>query len=114
MLIGYIRITGDRHLDEAIEHALAQANCTAIYSDQAGGRDRPGLQAAFRAIKPGDALCVGQLAQFGIGAGGLIKLVGELRDRGLQYCRAGGRDRYAVGSRLEFLRALSGAGSGGA
>jgi DNA invertase Pin-like site-specific DNA recombinase len=77
--IGYQR--GDDPAD-----ADALAGVDKIYRDRptlSPGGGRPGLIAAVRALRLGDALCVARLATFGLGTRALLTLSTELRHRGV-------------------------------
>jgi DNA invertase Pin-like site-specific DNA recombinase len=86
-LIGYVRVsTPDQSLD-LHRDALAKAGCERIFTDKASGArvDRRELARALSHLHPGDTLVVWKLDRLGRTVHGLIELVGDLRERGVQF-----------------------------
>lgn len=86
MLLGYARIsTEDQKLDLQLE-ALARAGVDErrIYRDSASGAtaDRPGLEAALIALRPGDVLVVWRLDRLGRSLKDLIALTERINEAG--------------------------------
>ena len=91
MLIGYARVSkgdGSQALDLQVD-ALREAGVGErhIYSDMASGAksDRPGLDAALRALRSGDTLVVWKLDRLGRSVRHLVEVVNGLRDRGVHF-----------------------------
>jgi DNA invertase Pin-like site-specific DNA recombinase len=86
-LIGYARVsTPDQSLDLQRD-ALAKAGCERVFNDKASGArsDRRGLARALSHVRAGDTLVVCKLDRLGRTVRGLIDLVGDLRQRGVQF-----------------------------
>jgi DNA invertase Pin-like site-specific DNA recombinase len=66
---------------------LAKAGCERVFIDKASGTrsDRRGLARALSHVHPGDTLVVWKLDRLGRTVRGLIDLVGDLRERGVQF-----------------------------
>jgi DNA invertase Pin-like site-specific DNA recombinase len=87
MLIGYARVsTEDQNLDLQRD-ALTKAGCEKIFEDKvSGARDeRPGLTDALSHLRPGDCLVVYKLDRLGRTTRGLIDMVAELQERGVEF-----------------------------
>ena len=87
MLIGYARVsTDDQNLDLQRD-ALAKAGCEKVFEDKISGArdDRPGLTDALSHLRAGDCLVVYKLDRLGRTMRGLIDMVTELRDRGVDF-----------------------------
>jgi DNA invertase Pin-like site-specific DNA recombinase len=87
MLIGYARVsTQDQNLDLQ-RAALEQACCEKIFEDQMSGTraERPGLKLALEVLRKGDMLVIWKLDRLGRSVKGLVDLVGELSDQGIQF-----------------------------
>ena len=87
--IGYARVSTreevqlfDRQVD-----ALKAAGCERTFEDRASGvlADRPGLKACLNHLRRGDVLVVLDLDRLGQRAGELIRLVDDLRARGIGF-----------------------------
>lgn len=67
--------------------ALRTAGCERIFEDMASGslQSRPGLDEAMQFARPGDELVVWKLDRVGRSLPHLVKLMGELRDRGIGF-----------------------------
>lgn len=83
MRIGYARVsTDDQNLD--LQHdALRAAGCADIYSDKISGTktQRPELDNALRALRPGDTLVVWRLDRLGRSLKHLVDIVTDLDKR---------------------------------
>ena len=87
MLIGYARIsTDDQNLDLQLD-ALKAAGCYQVCTDQLSGaaKHRPGLEEAFKYLRPGDTLVVWKLDRLGRTVKGLVDLVEELQAKEIQF-----------------------------
>ncbi|RQS52762.1 recombinase family protein [Burkholderia sp. Bp8986] len=87
MKVGYARVsTDEQHLDLQL-NALQQSGCDRIFSDRgiSGARtDRPGLQQALAALRPGDTLTVWKLDRLGRSLSHLVSVIGELNLTGVR------------------------------
>lgn len=87
MKVGYARVsTDEQHLDLQL-NALQQSGCDQIFSDRgiSGARtDRPGLQHALAALRPGDTLTVWKLDRLGRSLSHLVSVIGELNLAGVR------------------------------
>ncbi|WP_175771986.1 recombinase family protein [Paraburkholderia phenazinium] len=85
-IIGYARVsTFDQTID--LQHdALKAAGATTIYEDKASGKnaDRPELLHCLKALREGDTLVVWRLDRLGRNLRDLIRIVGELDERGVK------------------------------
>ena len=87
MLIGYARVsTEDQSLDLQLD-ALRQAGCERVFTDKASAAKthRPGLSEAQSHLRAGDLLVVWKLDRLGRSVKGLVNLVGELDQQGVQF-----------------------------
>lgn len=87
MLIGYARVsTDDQNLDLQLD-ALKAAGCEQTYADKLGGavKLRPGLDEAFKYLRPGDTLVIWKLDRLGRTVKGLVDLVEDLQARDIQF-----------------------------
>ena len=87
MRIGYARVsTEDQSLDLQLD-ALRQAGCERVFTDQASAvkPHRPGLSEARSHLREGDVLVVWKLDRLGRSVKGLVDLVGELAQQGVQF-----------------------------
>ena len=87
MLIGYARVsTEDQSLDLQLD-ALRQAGCKRVFTDKASATRayRPGLSEARAQLREGDVLVVWKLDRLGRSVKGLVDLVGELAEEGVQF-----------------------------
>ena len=89
MKIGYCRVSTSEQtvLSQRIE--LEKAGCEMIFEDRMTGTrmDRPGLEAALSHLRPNadDCLVVWKLDRLGRGLKGLVTLIGELEEKGIQF-----------------------------
>src|SRR5690349_3526575 len=89
MLVGYVRVStaDERQSTDLQRDALRAAGVDDrhIHEDKAsGGRDdRPGLKACLEYLKAGDVLVVWRLDRLGRSLAHLVKIVTELRARGV-------------------------------
>jgi DNA invertase Pin-like site-specific DNA recombinase len=87
MLVGYARVsTMDQNLDLQ-RTALAKAGCGKIYEDRLSGTraERPGLKLTLEVLRDGDMLVVWKLDRLGRSVKGLVDLVNQLAERGVQF-----------------------------
>ena len=87
MLIGYARVsTEDQNLDLQID-ALKQAGCDKIIEETASGTktDRSGLEKVLEHLRKGDTLVVWKLDRLGRSLQHLIKIVNDLREKGIYF-----------------------------
>jgi DNA invertase Pin-like site-specific DNA recombinase len=87
VLIGYARVsTEDQSLDLQLD-ALRQAGCERVFTDKASAAKthRPGLSEAQSHLRAGDLLVVWKLDRLGRSVKGLVDLVGELDQQGVQF-----------------------------
>lgn len=87
MLVGYARVsTMDQNLDLQLT-ALTNAGCGKIYEDRLSGTraDRPGLKLTLEVLRDGDMLVVWKLDRLGRSVKGLVDLVNQLAERGVQF-----------------------------
>jgi DNA invertase Pin-like site-specific DNA recombinase len=66
---------------------LLAAGCEKLFEEQISSRkaQRPQLRAALGYVREGDALVVWKLDRFGRSLQGLIGLVGDLKERGVEF-----------------------------
>jgi DNA invertase Pin-like site-specific DNA recombinase len=88
-LVGYARVSTESQelplqLDALRNHGVANE---LIFTDKASGakRDRPGLDACFQELRPGDVLLVWRLDRLGRSVRHLVTLIDEFRDRGVGF-----------------------------
>ena len=87
MLIGYARVsTEDQSLDLQLD-ALRQAGCTRVFTDRASSArtHRHGLSEVQSHLREGDILVVWKLDRLGRSVKGLVNLVGEFAQQGVQF-----------------------------
>ena len=87
MLVGYARVsTMDQNLDLQ-RTALTKAGCGKIYEDRLSGTraERPGLKLTLEVLRDGDMLVVWKLDRLGRSVKGLVDLVNQLAERGVQF-----------------------------
>lgn len=91
MLIGYMRVSknnGSQMLDLQRDALIAAGvSQDRIYHDLASGKkdERPGLQACFKALQPGNTLVVWSLDRLGRDLKHLVTLVDQLRQRQISF-----------------------------
>ena len=89
MKIGYVRVsTEDQKLDLQID-ALRAAGCERIFSDHgvSGARaDRPGLDDALAALRPGDQFIVWKLDRAGRSVHHLAELLRFFQEMDVEFC----------------------------
>ena len=118
MRIGYARVsTHEQNLDMQLD-ALTKVGCERVYQDRVSGakEDRPGLEQALHALRPGDTLVVWKLDRLGRSILHLIEVVNSLSDQnvgfhsvteGIDTSTNGGRFVYNIFASLaEFERGL--------
>tara|TARA_B110000977_G_C11007471_1_gene466321 strand:+ start:32 stop:619 length:588 start_codon:yes stop_codon:yes gene_type:complete len=110
MLIGYMRISSidgkrqntDLQMDALSKYGVDQRN---IYDDWASGikDNRKGLLAALKYLQKGDTLVVWKLDRLGRSLSHLVKLINELKERGIGFCSlTEGIDTSTVSGQLQF------------
>lgn len=81
-VIGYARfINSDDFEQQQAQHDLVILGIDALYKDV--GRSHTGLKAALKSLRQGDCLVVTRLSQFHLNLRDLLKLVAELRGKGI-------------------------------
>lgn len=87
MLVGYARVSANDQNPELQRLALTEVGCDEIYEDQMNGTwsERPGLIRLLEMLRVGDTLVVWRLDRLGRNIKGLMDLVGELSNRGIQF-----------------------------
>ena len=88
-LIGYARVsTDDQSLDLQMQ-ALQEIGCLKIFTDQVSGattpHQRPGLQKVLSHLRENDTLVVWKLDRLGRSVKGLVDLVNELHEMGVEF-----------------------------
>jgi DNA invertase Pin-like site-specific DNA recombinase len=87
MRIGYARVsTSDQSLNLQ-KDALQAAGCGQLFTDVVSGvkTERPGLNAALQACRPGDILVVWKLDRLGRSLPDLVQTLGNLAERGIGF-----------------------------
>ncbi|WP_313352165.1 recombinase family protein [Paracoccus sp. (in: a-proteobacteria)] len=88
MLIGYARVsTDDQRLDLQLA-ALKAAGCDKMYQDHGAtgsNMERPGLEAAIKALGPGDTLVVWRLDRLGRSLTDLVQFIDDLGAKGCEF-----------------------------
>lgn len=105
-LIGYARVsTEDQKLDLQLD-ALVRAGCERVHKDHgvSGGKaERPGLDAALRALRHGDVLIVYKLDRLGRSVLHLADLLARMDKDGIHFCSlTEGINTTTPGGRLVF------------
>jgi DNA invertase Pin-like site-specific DNA recombinase len=85
--IGYARVSTTDQSTDLQADALTLAGAARIFIDHASGAttDRPALISCLEYLNPGDTLLVWRIDRLGRSITDLIKLVSDLRDRGIQF-----------------------------
>ncbi|ABL68212.1 recombinase family protein [Paracoccus denitrificans] len=106
MKVGYARVsTEDQKLDLQIA-ALRRAGCQKIFKDRGisgSSMERPGMKSMLRSLRPGQTLVVWRLDRLGRSLSGLVLLIEELGERGVEFqslCES--LDTASSGGRLVF------------
>lgn len=87
MIIGYARVsTLDQKIDLQ-EDDLKKAGCEHIFVEHMSGGidDRPVLKEALEYLQKGDTLVVWKLDRLGRSVGHLVKVINELKERGVHF-----------------------------
>lgn len=87
MLIGYARVsTDDQDLQLQLD-ALQKVKCKRLFTDKMTGatQDRPGLNDALSHLRAGDTLVVWKLDRLGRTVKGLVDLVTDLENQGVNF-----------------------------
>lgn len=87
MIIGYARVsTLDQKIDLQ-EDDLKKAGCEHIFVEHMSGGidDRPVLKEALDYLQKGDTLVVWKLDRLGRSVGHLVKVINELKERGIHF-----------------------------
>ena len=91
MLIGYMRVSSadERQSVDLQRDALIAAGVDErhLHQDRASGArdDRPGLKACLADLRPGDVLVVWKLDRLGRSLSHLIRIIDELKERGVAF-----------------------------
>ncbi len=87
--VGYARVsTREQHLRMQLD-ALEDVGCDAIFTDQGvsgAQKNRPGLDAALAALKPGDIIAVYKLDRLGRSVLHLADLLTCFHNKGIHFC----------------------------
>lgn len=86
-LIGYARVsTADQNTDTQRDLLLAQG-CELVFTDVASGgtRERPGLNDALEALRPGDTLLFTRLDRIARSLTNLLEIAKSVQDRGADF-----------------------------
>jgi DNA invertase Pin-like site-specific DNA recombinase len=87
LLIGYARVsTDDQDLQLQLD-ALQKVKCKRLFTDKMTGatQDRPGLNDALSHLRAGDTLVVWKLDRLGRTVKGLVDLVTDLENQGVNF-----------------------------
>lgn len=84
--IGYARVSTVEQTLDLQRDALQAAGATTLYEDTASGKsaDRPELAHCLKSLREGDTLVVWRLDRLGRNLQDLIRIVGELDERGVK------------------------------
>ena len=87
MLVGYARISTHEQNLNLQEDALTKAGCEKVFVDKVSGvaAARPGIEDAIKYLRSGDTLVVWRLDRLGRSLKDLIKLVGDLEERKINF-----------------------------
>ena len=87
MRVGYIRTSKKDQNPQLQRRDLLAAGCQKLFEEQISSREaqRPQLRAALEYVREGDALVVWKLDRFGRSLQELIELVGDLKERGVEF-----------------------------
>ena len=87
MRVGYIRTSKKDQNPQLQRRDLLAAGCQKVFEEQISSRkaQRPELRAALEYVREGDALVVWKLDRFGRSMQELIELVGDLKERGVEF-----------------------------
>ncbi|VVE77003.1 DNA invertase [Pandoraea captiosa] len=85
-IVGYARVSTVEQTLDLQQDALQAAGANTIYEDKASGKtaDRPELLHCLKALREGDTLVVWRLDRLGRNLQDLIRIVGELDERGVK------------------------------
>jgi DNA invertase Pin-like site-specific DNA recombinase len=85
--IGYARVSTDDQSLDLQRDALLRAGCSLIYEERASGKatERPELDQCCKALRGGDVLVVWRLDRLGRSLPDLVRVVGQLEHRGVQF-----------------------------
>src|SRR3954469_1721704 len=88
MLIGYMRVSERQSVDLQRDALIAAGvDERHLHQDRASGKrdDRPGLKACLADLRPGDVLAVWKLDRLGRSLSHLIRIIDELKGRGVAF-----------------------------
>jgi DNA invertase Pin-like site-specific DNA recombinase len=85
--VGYIRTSKKDQNPQLQRRDLLAAGCEKVFEEQISSRkaQRPELRAALEYVREGDALVAWKLDRFGRSLQELIELVGDLKERGVEF-----------------------------
>ncbi|MCP4653678.1 MAG: recombinase family protein [Candidatus Omnitrophica bacterium] len=86
-IIGYARVSKKEQSLNLQRDALEKAGCNKIFTDKISGatEKRPGLDACFSTLKPGDLLVVWRLDRIGRSLKHLVLLMEELKEKNILF-----------------------------
>ncbi len=87
IIYGYARVSTKDQNPEAQEEALRRAGCSRVYRDIASGAlsERSGLNQCLADLGKGDTLVVWKLDRLGRSLSHLVKIVTELKEKGIGF-----------------------------
>ena len=85
--VGYARVSTDDQQFDLQQDALMQAGCASIYAEKISGKNtkRPELEQCLKALRSGDTLVVWRLDRLGRSLPDLLRIVSDLKQRGIGF-----------------------------